>query len=308
MINTIKNELKESYESFFHFSMNLVKDLDNNNDNLKFAIVNMQISLELFLKYYFIETGKKFWVFKDDKKFEFRSFSEILDKVFSNRDILMVKKKVLKDILEFRNDIVHKGKHHNWSDDLALNLINCTLFIQGLLNKEFQESLIPISYDDNEFSSNSIWRKGAENFAKNLCDLNKESVYECIYCYSRAMVNKKFFTFDEYDDEGFQCISCLRDLKLEDQFKLGFCKACNHNSFVIDHLNQQTDKTYNGCCLNCGMKYFAFNCCQCDIYFIDFDNEKLIENDKIFCTQECQEKHKKLQVTARVSLRTQHEQ
>lgn len=293
MIEDIKKELQESYESFFHFSINLVKGLDDNNDNLKFAVVNMQVALELFLKYYFIATGKESWVFKNLKTYQFRNFSEVLDKVFSNQDILITKKKVLKEILESRNDIVHKGKHHEWSDELAMNLINCTLFIQGVLNRQFNTSLIPISYDNNEFSSNITWRKGAENFAKNISDLNKTSVYECIYCCSRAMVDKKLFTYDEFSDEGFQCISCLRDLQLEDQIKLAFCKACDHNAFIVDHLNQQSNKSYNGCCINCGMKYFAYNCCGCDKYFIDFDDERLIVNGKIFCDKECQNTHKK---------------
>lgn len=105
--------------------------MNKENQNLKFAVVNMQVALELFLKYYFISIGKEEWVFKDINaiKLEFRDFSQILDRVFSSKDILISKKKNLKHILESRNNIVHRGKYNEWDDELADNIINCALFI-----------------------------------------------------------------------------------------------------------------------------------------------------------------------------------
>lgn len=290
MIDKIKIDLKNSYESFFHFSLDLIKTMNKDNQNLKFAVVNMQIALELFLKYYFISIGKHDWVFKDTKspnKLEFRDFAQILDRFYSNPDILISKKKSLKHILDSRNDIVHKGKCNDWDDKLADNLINCTLFIQGLLNKEFAESLIPLSYEESEFSRNWIWRKGAEKFAADLAELNKCNVYECIDCCSKALIDKKIFTYDEYNDEGFQCITCLRDLQLHNQIELCKCTACDENSFIIDCLNEQANHTYNGCCVNCGMKYFAYKCDSCGNYFLDFDNERIEVNNHIFCSDKC---------------------
>lgn len=286
MTARIKHDLKKSYESFFHFSLGLIEKLDSSNNNLQFAVVNMQVALELFLKFYFIEIGKEFFVFKKETE-TFKPFSEILDKIFSDKNVLIAKKKILKQILESRNNIVHQGKHNQWSDDLANDLISCTLFIQGLLNKEFNTSLIQISYGDNQYSKNQIWKNGAENFAKNIADLNKTNVYECIFCCSLAMVDKKLFNLDEYNDEGFQCITCFRNLTLEDQMQLAFCKACSENSFIVDHLNPQKDKSYSGLCINCGMKYISYCCEYCDKYFIDFDNERLIIEDKIFCDKKC---------------------
>lgn len=264
--------------------------MNKENQNLKFAVVNMQVALELFLKYYFISIGKEEWVFKDINaiKLEFRDFSQILDRVFSSKDILISKKKNLKHILESRNNIVHRGKYNEWDDELADNIINCALFIQGLLNKEFNESLIPISYDvQNEFSTNWIWRKGAEKFAKNLAELNQGDVYECINCCSRALVDKKHFTYDEYDDEGFQCITCLRDLQLHYQIGLCKCTACGKHSFILDCLNEQEGHTYHGCCVNCGMKYFAYKCDSCEEFFLDFDNERIEFKNHIFCSEKC---------------------
>ena len=49
-----EDELKESFTSFYNFSISLIETLNEENGHLKFAVVNMQIALELFLKYYFI--------------------------------------------------------------------------------------------------------------------------------------------------------------------------------------------------------------------------------------------------------------
>lgn len=294
VIDKTRDDLKQSYESFFLFSLDLIKTMDKRNNHLKFAVVNMQIALELFLKYYFLTLGKSNLVFKKQKnpnKIEFKDFSQILDGFFkSDCKALISKKKPIQNILDVRNAIVHKGMHNGWNDELAKNLINCTLFIQGVLNKEFGESLIPVSHDnDNEFARNIVWRAGAESFAANLAELHNADVYECFNCYSHAMVDKKLFTFDEYNDEGFQCLSCLMDLQLDTQIGLCECKQCGEHTFIVDCLNEQQGRVYNGLCLNCGMNYFAYKCDHCENFFIDFDNERIIDGDYIFCSERCKD-------------------
>ena len=294
-IDQLEKELKKSYKDFFLFALELTRSIDKHNNNLKFAVVNMQIALELFLKFYFLKKGKKDWLFYDKTKLKFKDFSEILDLFFQkDNELLVTRKSKLKKILEARNRIVHSGKD-TWDEELAINLINTTLFIQNVLNREFQETLIETSTDNsNRLSQNEIWRKGTEDFAKNLADLNGKKVYECWFCYSKSFLDKKIFTYDELEDEGFQCVTCLNSFYLNYQIGVARC-TCGDYSFVVDCLNPQEGGRYMGKCLNCDMSYHAYRCARCKKYFLDFDNERIIINENIFCSKDCENKYNKPQ-------------
>ena len=292
----LEEELKESYKDFFHFSLELVKNITKENNNLKFAVVNMQIALELFLKYYFLKKKKYELLFPSPEKLRFKDFATILNGFFSkDNDLLINHKKHLQNILDERNNIVHKGKF-SWNEELAINLINTTLFIQNVLNKEFQETLIETSYGYNDLSSNLIWREGTENFAKNITP-NGKKVYECPFCYSHSFVDKKTFTCDELDDEGFQCVTCFNTYYLHDQIELAKCCVCGGCAFVLDCLNPQDNgNKYIGRCLECDFYYHAYKCENCEKYFIDINENILVRvDDKIFCDKNCFEENKKLQ-------------
>lgn len=289
-LEIIENELEESFKSFFFFSLDLVKNLSEANNNLKFAVVNMHTALELFLKFYFVKKGEPDFVITiKNNKITYKDFGVVLSKFYSSADFSMAKKKHLISVLESRNAIVHQGKYNKWDENLANDLITCTLFIQGVYNKEFCETLIETEYnfDDNEFSKNEVWKKGSGIFAENLSKLNNENVFECIFCFSRAMVNKTHFNLDLYDEGGFQCLTCLKDLTLEHQIGLIKC-FCNSNSFIIDILNEQKNQNYNGCCLDCGEKSFVRKCYKCEILYFEFLNKKEYKiNDKYYCSVEC---------------------
>ena len=289
----LEKELKKSYKDFFLFALELTRNIDKHNNNLKFAVVNMQIALELFLKYYFLKKGKTDWLFSDKTKLRFKDFSVILNLFFrKDNELLVTRKAHLKNILEARNKIVHSGKD-TWDDELAINLINSTLFIQNVLNREFNETLIETSTDpSNGLRSNEIWRKGTEDFAKNLAKLNGKKVYECWFCYSKSFLDKKIFTCDELEDEGFQCVTCLNSFYLDYQIGVAKC-ICGDNSFVLDCLNPQKGGEYMGRCLNCDISYHAYKCDNCEKYFLDFDNERITTNENIFCSKDCEEKNKK---------------
>ena len=284
----LEKDLKKSYKDFFHFSLDLVKNISNENNNLKFAVVNMQISLELFLKYYFLTKKKHKWLFKpNSKELQFDYFSKILEHFFSeDNKLLVTEKEHLDRIVKARNKIVHEGKS-TWNEELAVNLINTTLFIQNVLNREFQETLIETSNGYNDLASNTIWRKGTEDFAKNIACLNNREVYECWFCCSKSFVDKKIFTCDELDDEGFQCVTCFNSFYLRDQIGLAQC-ICGSNTFVLDCLNLQEGIKYMGKCLKCDFDYHAYKCDNCGKYFIDIDEDMLIrKNDKIYCNKNC---------------------
>jgi hypothetical protein len=284
----LEKDLKKSFEEFFHFSLDLVKNIDNENNNLKFAVVNMQISLELFLKYYLLTKEKYDWLFRtDSKELLFKNFSKILEHFFlEDNNLLVTERKHLDKVVRARNKVAHEGQSA-WNEELAINLINTTLFIQNVLNRKFQETLIKTSHGYNDLASNLIWRKGTEDFAKNIAYLNKREVYECWFCYSRSFVEKNIFTCDELDDEGFQCVTCFNSFYLHDQIGLAKC-ICGSNTFVLDCLNPQEKIKYMGRCLKCDFSYHAYKCDNCGKYFIDIDEDILIKkNWKIFCTTSC---------------------
>lgn len=292
-LEQLEFELEKSYKDFFYFALDLIKSLEKQNNNLKFAVVNMQIALELFLKYYFLKKGKNDWLFSDINKLKFKDFTVILDLFFKkDADLLVTKKIHLKKILQARNKIVHSGRD-DWNDELAINLINTTLFIQNVLSRDFNETLLETSTDAlNDLSRNSIWREGTENFAKNLAELNGTNVYECWFCYSQSFLDKKIFTCDELEDEGFQCVTCLNSFHKGHQIGVAKC-VCGENTFVLDCLNPQEDKSYIGKCLNCDISYHAYRCDICDKYFLDFDNERFIIGNNVICSDDCKKKYEK---------------
>lgn len=295
--NKLEKELKESCKDFFHFSFELVQSITKENNNLKFAVVNMQIALELFLKFYFLEKKEYDLLFSNPEKLMFRDFAVILDRFFSkDNDLLVTKKKHLKNILDERNNIVHKGKFL-WNEELAINLINTTLFIQNVLNREYTETLIETSYGYNNLSSNLIWRNGTQNFAKNIAALHNLKIYECPFCYSHSFIDKKIFTCDELGDEGFQCVTCFNSYYLHDQIGLAKCCVCGDNAFVLDCLNpQENGNKYIGRCLECNFYHYAYKCDNCDAYITYVDDNVLVRvNNNIFCSKKCCEEDKKIQ-------------
>lgn len=203
-------------------------------------------------------------------------------------DLLVTHKEHLKKILDTRNKIVHEGKN-DWDDDILINLVNTTLFIQNVLNREFNETLLKTSFlsDKKELKDNIIWKLGSENFAKNIAKLNNKEVYECWFCYSQSFIDKKIFTCDELDDEGFQCVTCFNTLNLLHEIGLAKC-ICGRETFVSDALNPQNGHEYYGKCLKCDFSYFSYKCERCETFFIDIDKQRIIEFDgHVYCSLNC---------------------
>lgn len=290
-LEEIEEELKNGFTSFYHFSLNLIENLSKGNGNLKFAVVNMQIALELFLKYYFVKKGKaERVVVIDSSKTKFKDFSDVLSAYFSSVRWSYMDKKHLKAIMESRNAIVHRGKHNEWNEELANYIVTCALFIQGTLKAEFSETLLLTGHSAHKLSSNPIWRKGSEDFAKAVAGEFDCKSYTCLFCQSKAMVDKECFNFDETHKEGFQCVSCLQDLELDYQIALINCYACSEKAFVIDCLNEQQNQFYDGCCISCGLKDSVRKCENCEaFYFAHQNKEEINVSDKYFCSHICSE-------------------
>jgi len=293
----ISSELKNGFTSFFDFSLSLIEQLNKENNNLKFAVVNMQISLELFLKYYFImnDMPERVFILKKGKR-KFRDFSEVLNSYFSvTRNGLYAEKKQLVTILESRNDIVHKGKFKTWDEELAKYIISCVFFIQGNLRSDLSETLMVPENHPHKLSKNYTWRNGAVEFAQKIASEFSEIVLKCPYCSSKSLIRKEIFDFDDQGDvENYQCLTCLCEVDTQIYGAIVECCACNDKAYYVDRLNIQPDKTYFGGCLSCRNKMDLRYCENCGIFFFHDLQEKEIElKGDYFCSEECKNLHKK---------------
>ena len=292
-LNLITAELKEGYESFYHFSLSLLENLDDKSGNLKFAVVNMQIALELFLKCYFLRKDMPERVGSvKNGKFQFKGFSEVVNSYFSVvRNDLYISKKGLNSILETRNGIVHRGKFQGWDSSLADYIIRSSLFMQAILRNVFQETLLESNYETHNLSNNFYWRNSSMDFAKDLCSNFDQKVFECPYCFSRALVSKELFEFNvDTSVDNYQCISCLMELDIENAGELITCCACDEKSYFVDTLNPQDKQGYVGRCLYCDNQMELKKCHSCEEFFFQDILESRYEKDGLFyCSSKCKE-------------------
>lgn len=285
-------ELCENFHSFFNFSLELIEKLDKKNNYLKFAVVNMQIALELFLKYYFVRKGQASSIIAENKNgaVRYKEFSDVLNFFFSvNRDTYG-KKKELRKILETRNSIVHNGLNGGWNKELALYLIKCIYFIQGTLKYEFDESLFEPTCNEINLSHNTIWRSGVQEFVQSLSNKESFPILECPFCYTDSLVHNEIFGFDDLSltENRLQCLCCFMYIDIENTFDLIECNECFQKSYIVDKLNRQDDNSYYGKCISpgCGYKGFVNKCAVCDeFYHIGLDDLK--REGKYYCSQEC---------------------
>lgn len=287
----ISGELKNGFLSFFDFSLSLIEKLSEKNNNLKFAVVNMQISLELFLKFYFVMKEMPERVFEiRNGKIKYKDFSEVLKSYFSVvRSGHFADKKHLITILESRNDIVHKGKFKTWDEDLSKYIISCVFFMQGIYRNEFGETLIESTYDPHKLSENLTWKEGSVEFATKIANENNENALECPFCYSRSLIRKEIFEFDDQGEvENYQYLTCLCEVDTQYNGAIIECCACNEKAYYVDRLNVQSNKTHFGSCLNCGIKMDLRHCENCEkFYFHDLQKIEFELNNNYFCSSEC---------------------
>lgn len=289
----ISNELKNGFLSFFYFSLSLIENLSKENNNLKFAVVNMQISLELFLKYYFIMKDQPERVFyKKRSKRKFRDFSTVLNSYYSiAKTAHYADKRHLVTILESRNDIVHKGKFKVWDEDLAKYIISCVFFIQGVYRNEFDKTLIGTEYHPHKLSRNLIWKEGAVEFANKVTRNFNEKPFECPYCFSRSLIKKEIFDFDDQGDvENYQCLTCLCEVDTQISGAIVKCCQCEEKAYYVDRYNIQPNKTHFGGCLNCGNKMYLRHCENCEkFYFHSLQKQEIEFENNYFCSNDCLE-------------------
>lgn len=292
-LEEIKDELGTSYRQFFDFSIKLLENLTERNNHLKFAVVNMQISLELFLKYYFVAIGEPERIFslKNGKK-RYKDSSDVISIFFSTERMAYIKKNHLDVICQKRNDIVHKGKVNEWDDELAEYIISCALFIQGTLKSQFDETIFTPAYSwsDNKLSKHSIWRNGAEKFAIHLSSTFNCQLLHCIHCDARAFINKEYFNYDEVG-EGFQCLACFHDIDTEHDTNIIKCDFCGEDAYLVEILNPQPHQIHLGKCLSCEERIDVRQCSGCEEYYFFTNRDEFVIDDTYYCSENCYKLH-----------------
>lgn len=284
----LATEIFETFISFFNFSLELINKIDKTNGYLKFAAVNMQISLELFLKFYFIKTGSLNLIsVNKNGNLQFKDFSQILNYFFSLRKWSFGSKKELTILLNTRNSIVHKGINTGWNKDLAEYIVRCAFFIQGTLASNFAISVFEPNYSPKQPYSNRVWRDGVESFAEDyIARLYECDILPCPNCGALSLIPNEFLYFDEIMFNGLSCLCCFNLIETETSTELIDCYVCNKEAYLIDILNEQPHNEFVGYCLNCQTNTWVRKCSICKQYYHP-TVEGLQRNGKYYCSSCC---------------------
>ncbi len=294
MVEKIQDELYESFNSFLKFTFELIKQVEQDKEYFKFAVVNMQISLELFLKYYFTRIGKLAGIAKkiNGDNVNFKDFSQVLNFFFKSHHWSYGTKKELIYLLELRNAIVHKGNNTDFDNDAANFIIKCIFFMHGTMYSQFGESLL-ISFRELELKTNKMWVQGVNEF---IDDHLQGDRWVCLNCKNYTMVTKEFLEVEHNtpftDIDELVCLCCFSEIMIGTECILIDCYICYEDSYFINILNPQGDQQYIGCCSECDTSTWVRKCKECEKYYHYFETDDSYFNDFYFCSNECIEIYK----------------
>ncbi len=294
----IEKNLYDSFQSFFKFSIDLIGELDKNKDNYKFAVVNMQIALELFLKYYFIRKGLSKYVIDkiNVNGIKYKDFSMVLSNYFRVNTWSYGRKKELTKILQIRNNIVHSGTNTQWNKDAVGYIIRCIFFIHGIMNSEFDEMLI----SDNKFKlkNNELWTESVEEFIDDLVIMHENfsfPIRTCFSCGKYTVIPKEIFDMGQPTSsvvDDLVCLNCLEVYQMEFACTIIDCYECVDGSYFVDLLNPQAQQLYVGKCSECGTDTLVRKCSECEKLYHPSEEQEIRFRDKFSCSEECAELHK----------------
>jgi hypothetical protein len=288
-------ELKNCFNDFLEHSLDLLQRCQESNKLLKFSAVNSQIALELFLKYYFKRMGKENEIRKKKGEVllnDYVEFSQILGNFYSTREWSYGKKKELVRLLEARNSIVHRAQSSGWDEELAVIIARVFFFIHATSWSEFGENILFNNYRPHAISNISVWRRGAESFAKNIAEMWHTSCNRCLTCEADAVVSGELMSLDESTtEEDMICLCCMTSLNIVGEARLLECNRCFENSCWIDALNEQHDQLYVGKCISCDIKTKVRRCFHCHDFYHPLTTDEVTDNGKYFCRIDCRTMH-----------------
>lgn len=272
---------------FSRFTFELLEETTEGNNKLKFAAVNSQIALELFLKYYYIKMGKVTDILKikvGAYTSDFNDFSQILNHFYSKRNWSYGQKKELAKLLNVRNAIVHKGQNSKWDAELATTIVRTMFFINATAWSSMGESILFNNYTAHSIGWNPIWRHGAEDFAGEFCD----DVYPCLSCGAYAATPAEVMVLDSSNTEDdLICLCCLSSIDIKYQARLLDCHHCGDKSYYVDAINEQPHQLYVGKCVECETNTPVRKCDWCNDFYHPSSVTEVIVGDKYYCSQSC---------------------
>lgn len=269
----------------------MISEVDNNSRRIKFAAVNSQISLELFLKYFYSRKGE---IDKIRKKKngqltnDFNEFSQILSHFYSEQKWSYGEKKELAKLLDVRNSIVHKGQDSTHEIDIAESIVRTLFFIHATAWSHFGETIFFNNYLPHKIGDSKLWRRGAESFAHDLVTYYEEGPFICLGCKAEAAISADLMVLDDSNSEDdLVCLNCFSTVDLCYQARLLVCYKCDERAFYIDALNEQENQLYLGKCVNCNTESFVRKCKNCDDYYHPLNSKEVNKNSKYFCSKGC---------------------
>ncbi|MCP1132911.1 HEPN domain-containing protein [Paenibacillus polysaccharolyticus] len=300
-----EEEIFKSFKSFFNVAFEFLARSEDDFESSKIALVNLQIALEILLKYYLIKTyGDKSIL---TPKGDYKTFEESYNFYFSeNRERQFLSKSKFKKITEIRNNLVHCGSFESWNHEIFLSLMQSILFMQRLLWETDGIRLFKpesaFGIDFHLLTGNSHWNRVVAETTIQLQDINPEICpLFCPFCKHRssvilahAMYNIEDFEYDAYWSPELLCLNCFWVYDTI-SFKLDKCWNCEELSYYIDLLNVQRNQLFIGNCLNseCRVKQHLRKCSSCGDFYHPNDpykTEKEIKyKNKYYCSKECSE-------------------
>jgi hypothetical protein len=285
------DDLKSAYFEFAEFTFDLLTKATEDIRLLKFAAVNAQITLELFLKYVFIATGKADDITKKKRGSsaeDFVDFSQILNHAFAIKLIRGVKKKDIETLCAARNSIVHRGAASTVENDLVEVVAICYLLIHFLSSDQFGTHLLSRSYGPHPISQNTAWVSGVERFVAGLAPLNSHVPINCIHCGSKSLVSGDFITIDGSQEcEDVVCLCCLTSLSTIHEIALLKCSQCCTASYFVDILNPQAGQWYVGGCSTCDNGEWVRRCTNCEEFYFKSQVKEACSENFNFCSKAC---------------------
>lgn len=293
------NELESAFTDFARFTIELLEMIELKPSYLKFAAINSQIALELFLKYLYVKTGKADEIQKKKKgqiENDFVDFAQILSHFYSSQKGSYGKKRELEKLIDTRNSIVHRGQRSTWDSELATIVVRTLFFIHATAWSELGETLL---YDNNlphKISENKIWREGVKSFVSDLIDNFDATPRMCLSCYTQSVVSGEVIGLEkDHCEEHLVCLNCLTAIDTSHNARLIECYVCHEKAYLVDAFNEQDNQLHVAKCSECETDTWVRMCHNCEEFYHPSASEEVEMNGSFFCCSICAEYHEENQ-------------
>lgn len=288
-----EEQLKCGFIDFAQLAVELIERSESNTKYLKFAAVNAQVALELFLKYIYTRNGKVTEIQRHKKALpqnDFVEFAQILNHYYSQRRWSYGARREFVSLMETRNSIIHRAQKTEWDIELATSVVRTLFFIHSTWNSEFGESLFERNYGlPNSLAYNKVWRQGVDSFVDRLAGDHDTEVWTCLDCSQYTVVTGEFFRLNGAEGpEYLICLNCFKSINTEGEARLIKCFECHEESFIVDAYNEQDLQFYVGKCSECGVNGRVRLCRNCNEFYHPINGEVFIEGNYC-CSNECAE-------------------